>query len=144
MLFQRKTLKRAWVWATPFVCNPHILQVDVRPNELTFSRLSGVEAATMPVTDGTTKWMEVVEFLMKALKYPSEFHFKLLVEGRVVGPRREMIPELTTQCASFFRYPWPQNHHRIHSVSYFCFNGNPFLQEIAVLLRGLFREMMAS
>ena len=89
----------------------------------TFSRLSGVEAATMPVTDGTTKWMEVVEFLMKALKYPSEFHFKLLVEGRVVGPRREIIPELTTQCASFFRNPWPQNHHRIHSVSYFVLMG---------------------
>ena len=56
MLFQRKTLKRVWVWATPFVCNPHILQVDVRPNELTFSRLSGVEAATMPVTDHNPKF----------------------------------------------------------------------------------------
>lgn len=44
----------------------------------------------MPVEDGTTKWMEVVEFLMKTLKYKSEFHFKLLVQGRVVGPRNQM------------------------------------------------------
>lgn len=89
MLFQRKTLKRVWVWATPWVCKAIILQVDVRPNELNFSRLSGVEAATMPVTDGTTKWMDVVEFLMKALKVPSEFHFKLVVDGKVVGPRNQ-------------------------------------------------------
>ena len=43
----------------------------------------------MPVTDGTTKWMEVVEFLMKAMLVPSEFHFKLLVDGKVVGARNQ-------------------------------------------------------
>ena len=50
----------------------------------------GEISATMPVTDGTTKWMEVVEFLMKALKYPSEFHFMLLVEVVWWEPRSLM------------------------------------------------------
>ena len=87
MLFQRQTLDRVWIWATPFICRPQVLQVEVRPNELNFSRLSGVQAACMPVSEGSINWMQVQEFLMETLNLKSEFHFKLLVGNRVVGPR---------------------------------------------------------
>ena len=87
LLFARKTHDRTWIWATPFICRPQVLQVEVRPNELLFSRLSGVQAACMPVAEGTINWMQVQDFLMETLNFKSEFHFKLLVGNRVVGPR---------------------------------------------------------
>ena len=80
-------LPEGMLWATPFICRPQVLQVEVRPNELNFSRLSGVLAASMPVQEGSINWLQVQEFLMQTLNVKSEFHFKLLVENRVVGPR---------------------------------------------------------
>ena len=46
----------------PSFADPQVMQVEVRPNELVFSRLSGVQAACMPVAEGTINWMQVQDF----------------------------------------------------------------------------------
>ena len=77
LLFARKTHDRTWIWATPFICRPQVLQVEVRPNELVFSRLSGVQAARMLVAEGTINWTQVQEFLV---------HLPLMDEDAVPMP----------------------------------------------------------